>query len=238
MRRTLNLPAGHPCLWVVAMSMVSAGTLAGETAQRDAKDTDGVLLFCSGSRGNDLFRAATEAAGSAHAGLVQHSSVDGCAAAATALPIRSGVLVLADGAPAVIEQASAQTPAEISDRLAAALLTCALDWTAAPAPSSPAVSAVCTIPRISAAAKSPSVGPTTHASLQLPQPLLDVLSSKDIRLYVEFAALPAGASVVGLDQWPCPTYTRVVAAPGSPLWTRPGSAVKPLDLFEPNACRY
>ena len=74
--------------------------------------------------------------------------------------------------------------------------------------------------------------------LQLPQPLLDVLSSKDIRLYVEFAALPAGASIVGLDQWPCPTYTRVVAAPGSPLWTRPGSAVKSLDLFDANACRY
>ena len=88
MRSTRNLSAGLPFLLVATVSVMSAGSLA--PSERDTRIAAPVLLCCSSSLGNDIWVAAV-AAGSAHPGLVQHSSVDRCAATAAALPNPPGV---------------------------------------------------------------------------------------------------------------------------------------------------
>ena len=65
----------------------------------------------------------------------------------------------------------------------------------------------------------------------------------DLRAFVEFAT-PAAAGTEGtpfsaMSIFPCPVFTRLVAAQGSTLWAGGGnSSLRALDVLEPNACRY
>ena len=133
------------------------------------------LLFCGESQGNDLYQAAARQARAGAAAAVRWVPAEQCASEAAQLPNRSGVLFLADGAPA-------RQPA-------------------------------------------------------LPAALLDLLRRGNVRLFAEYVVAPPAAGFAGLDAHPCPDFTRLVAHPGSPLWSA-RTHTQPLDVLEPNACMY
>jgi hypothetical protein len=71
--------------------------------------------------------------------------------------------------------------------------------------------------------------------------IFSLLHQRYVRVFAEYAVLAMGSvgwdSFSVSDPWPCPDFTRLVALPGSTLWSE-RSSTQPFDIFEPNACQY
>jgi hypothetical protein len=79
-------------------------------------------------------------------------------------------------------------------------------------------------------------------TIVMPDGIFSLLHTRYIRVFAEYAVVPSGsagwASFRLSDPWPCPDFSRLVATPDSPLWSKGRSKTQPLDVLEPNACQY
>ena len=200
-------------MWWLALAtplLVKGARTAAEGIPRPSTPNPPVLLFCSDSKTNDLYQAARRAAAR-------------CKFAA----------------------ADVLSRADVHDAHAAcSTVAAAVRW----APIDACVAEAATLPNRSGVLFLADGAPNRQPVL--PEALLDLLDHRQphghppsalqrIRLYAEYAIAPSSgaAGFVGLDPHPCPDFARVVAHPGSALWTA-GTNTKPLDVFEPNTCTY
>ena len=77
--------------------------------------------------------------------------------------------------------------------------------------------------------------PITHVVLEA------LARIKGLKVFAELATTDLIRSLGWLDVAPCPSFARIVALPGSPLWHDQNStnkSLRPLDLLEVGACNY